>query len=273
MLAGFHRCRSVAVAAGAMAPITSRYKTIPLRLRSFSAHSNTRHASGSTTGPDFAGIPDSRKQHQGEEKWDEDLFRYTSGRWIYNETKRLEERRLDFNVPALIEVATAAVNRPRDQFQSICKLAEGGFNRVFELTMQDGLKVIARLPYPSTQPKTLATASEVATMDLVRKYEIPTPKIFAYSADASNSVGAEYMIMEKVSGRCSGDIWYDLPHDERVKILRQIVGIEAKLFAIPLPAYGSIYYDKDLPNHFERVQIEDDKKLCVGPDVSLQHWQ
>ena len=204
--------------------------------------------------------------------WDEDLFRYTSGRWIYNEAKRLEERRLDFNVPALIEAATASVNRPQEQFQSIRKLAEGGFNRVFELTMQDGLKLIARVPYPVTQPKILATASEVATMDLIRTHGIPTPSVYAYSADASNSVGAEYIIMEKVSGRCSGDIWYDISHEERVKILSQIVELEARLFGISLPANGSLYYDKDLPTDFERVPIGDERKLCIGPDVSLKHW-
>lgn len=165
------------------------------------------------------------------------------------------------------------MNRHQDDMQSIRKLAEGGFNRVFELTMRDGFQVIARLPYPSTRPKSLATASEVATIDLARSHGIPTPLIYGYSADADNPVGAEYILMEKLSGRCLGDIWFDLSDPDRVNLLGEMVSIEAKLFDISLPAYGSVYYEKDLPSGMGRVQLKElHSKLCVGPDVSYKHW-
>ena len=45
------------------------------------------------------------------------------------------------------------------------KRAEGGFKRVFLLTMDDGFEVIAKLPYPLTVPKSLTTESEVAKLD------------------------------------------------------------------------------------------------------------
>jgi hypothetical protein len=40
------------------------------------------------------------------------------------------------------------------------KLAEGGFNRTFLITMRDGFRMVARIPYPVTVPKYYAVASE-----------------------------------------------------------------------------------------------------------------
>jgi hypothetical protein len=47
------------------------------------------------------------------------------------------------------------------------KLAEGMFNKVFLMTMDDGREVIAKVPNPNAGPSDLTTASEVATMDYV----------------------------------------------------------------------------------------------------------
>ena len=41
---------------------------------------------------------------------------------------------------------------------------------------------------------------QVATMRYIAKRtSVPVPKIYAWNSDASNAVGAEYMVMEKVS--------------------------------------------------------------------------
>ncbi|KAF2999663.1 hypothetical protein E8E13_000796 [Curvularia kusanoi] len=83
-------------------------------------------------------------------------------------------------------------------------MAEGGFNRVFEILMKDSTTIIARLPYPSTFPRRLAVASEAATIDFIRAHGIPTPKILAY-ATGEKSVGSECILMEKLSGQPIGD--------------------------------------------------------------------
>ncbi|RMY17246.1 hypothetical protein D0867_06172, partial [Hortaea werneckii] len=191
----------------------------------------------------------------------------------YNEQKRLDERHLTFNVSALLAAAAESVGRRKEDTKSFRKLAEGGFNRVFEVTMRDGFRIIARLPYPSTQPKFLATSSEVATMDLVRRHGVPTPLVYKYCANANNPVGSEYMVMEKVAGRRLTDIWYELCDKERVRILGAIVDQEAKLFNVSLPAYGSIYRTSDLPESMSHAKLEADAgQFCVGPDASLEYW-
>lgn len=47
------------------------------------------------------------------------------------------------------------------------KISEGQYNKVFQLTMDDGREVIAKLPNPNAGRPYFTTASEVATMDFV----------------------------------------------------------------------------------------------------------
>ncbi|KAF4620166.1 hypothetical protein G7Y89_g14650 [Cudoniella acicularis] len=153
------------------------------------------------------------------------LFQYTSGRWLYNESQQLKERYLYFNVAELKKAAAAAVGKDASKVHRFQKLAEGGFNRAFELSI-DGCSVIARLPYPSTYPKHFSVASEVATMELVRSHGVPVPKVLGYSSTSDNAVGAEYIIMEKAVGRDLGDIWYELSEKERIKVVVQVARLD-----------------------------------------------
>jgi hypothetical protein len=138
--------------------------------------------------------------------------------------------------------------------------------------MEDGAFVLARLPYPSTSPRRLAVASEVATMDLVRSHGILTPRVLDYSIE-DNSVGSEYIIMEKLLGRPIGDAWFDLSEQERLQVLHDIVQLEAKMFNMKLPANGSIYYARDLPSDTHRIVIPGtNDHFCVGPSASRWWW-
>jgi hypothetical protein len=158
----------------------------------------------------------------------------------------MAERRMPFNVSELKRIAAKALNKPVEDVKMFRKIAEGGFNRILEVTMNDGASILARLPYPLTVPQRLAVASEVATLNLLRANGIPVPRVLAYST-GKNAVSAEYMLMEKMPGKPLSSIWVHLADDERFKILHQIVTMEAKLFAMELPASGSIYYSYDLP--------------------------
>ncbi|PWY77317.1 hypothetical protein BO94DRAFT_568281 [Aspergillus sclerotioniger CBS 115572] len=174
-----------------------------------------------------------------------DLFSYTSGRYLYNEKLRFEERHVEFNVEALREIAASAVGGKH--VVQLRKLAEGGFNRVFALTMDDGLDVIAKIHYPLTVPKTYSTESEVATLEFLRLKGIPVPRVYAYSSTSDNAVGSEYIIMEKAPGQPLERRWFELSPKERVRLVTSFVEIEQKLFAIPFASYGSLYY-KDNPS-------------------------
>lgn len=200
----------------------------------------------------------------------------------YNESLRLAERSLKFDVQELKRVAAATIHRNEADIKDFKKLAEGGFNRVFEITMKgDDTQILARLPYPSTIPKQLTVASEVATLDLIRCHGVPVPKVLDYSTDSDNPVGAEYMIMEKINGTPIADSWYTLTEEQQLKFLMGLVQLEGKLFAIDLPASSSVYYSHDLPSDMKSADIRPSQdvdittsrgEFYVGPVTTLKWW-
>ncbi|KAM5436338.1 hypothetical protein MferCBS31731_006031 [Microsporum ferrugineum] len=208
-----------------------------------------------------------RAQKSGE------LFKYTTGRWIYNERLRLTERYLEFDILALQKVVAAASSRCTSDIVSFVKLSEGGFNRLFQVTFSDGKHAIARIPYPSTGPQHYGVASEVATLDYLRLHGITTPKVYAWCSTQANPVGVEYIIMEKLGGIPLSDVWYTMTPKDQYKIMKQVVEWETRLMSLKFPASGSIYYQRDilsgegipLPDHSER-------QFCIGPIAHYSWW-
>jgi hypothetical protein len=103
----------------------------------------------------------------------DNLFSYSSGRFLYNEKLRLRERHMRFDVAALENAIAKHVGH--GNVQSIVKLSEGGFNRVLLATMEDGFRAIVKIPYWISVPKSYATASEVATLTFLRSKGVPVP--------------------------------------------------------------------------------------------------
>ena len=69
-----------------------------------------------------------------------------------------------FDVSALQRLAAASVSRDCNDILSMKRLGEGASNRAFLIEFRDGFKLVARVPYPVTQPSGLVVASEAATM-------------------------------------------------------------------------------------------------------------
>lgn len=205
----------------------------------------------------------------------------------YNDALRHSERRKIFNIPEFKRLAAHSINQSEHDLTGFKKLAEGGFNRTFLITMRDGFQFVARIPFPVTEPKTLLIANEVATMDFLRSHGFPIPKVFGYSTVADNPAGTEYIFMELVTGTNLGEIWFDLSEQEQKTIITNLVQLESKLMALRFPASGSLYYCDDLPSNHPRILIqhesesettpsnatnENPKQFCIGPDTSFRLW-
>ncbi|OAL34317.1 adenosinetriphosphatase [Fonsecaea nubica] len=161
----------------------------------------------------------------------ESFYRYSGGRWLWDEEKQLQARYRQFNVPELQRLAAKSVGA--QACVSMVKLAEGGFNRVFRLVMDDESVVIARIPYPIAGLAFRSTASEVATMDFARTVlKIPVPKVLAWSGSSKNPVESEYILMEEARGTPLYKVWEGLELGEKFKIVDDIVDIEKKLLSI-----------------------------------------
>ncbi|KDR80936.1 hypothetical protein GALMADRAFT_153330 [Galerina marginata CBS 339.88] len=214
-----------------------------------------------------------RRAFSGISNSPEDLFNYTSGRWLVNNDLRLAERRHEFNVDELCRLAAQSVGRTSQDIHTFVKLAEGGFNRTFLITMHDGFEMVARIPYPVTVPKFYTIASEVATMRFLRSSGLPVPEVYDYSPSSDNAAKTEYIFMEFIRGMNLGVVWPKLKESDIVSVLTQLVQLESRMMSIPFPAGGSLYYTKDLKKVPGNTGIPlDDERFSVGPDVRLQMW-
>ncbi|KAF8637446.1 hypothetical protein AX17_002811 [Amanita inopinata Kibby_2008] len=86
----------------------------------------------------------------------------------HRERYRYQEQPPSDHVDVLCRLAAQSIDRSLDDIVDFAKLAEGGFNRIFLISMRDGFQIVARIPYPATVPKYFSVASEVATMALLR---------------------------------------------------------------------------------------------------------
>ncbi|KAH7381697.1 hypothetical protein BKA66DRAFT_570821 [Pyrenochaeta sp. MPI-SDFR-AT-0127] len=202
----------------------------------------------------------------GNQMQDDDMFSYRAQRWLWNEPEQLHRRYLCFNLKELIRAAEEAAGSDVT-CSEVTKLPEGNFNKTFLMTMHNGYQLIARLPNPNAGRPHYTTASEVATMQYVRdRLQIPVPKVLAYSTQAStNSVGAEYIIMEKCPGVELGHLWDGVSGRQKVDIVRQLAAYLARLSKARFPHYGSLYFARDIP---EIKGTEVDDTFSVGPTTS-----
>jgi hypothetical protein len=92
-----------------------------------------------------------------------DPYVYTSGRWLHRDQLQREARLLKFDFSALCEKVISLCPGAH-KIRSYDK-KEGGFNRVFIFQMDNGARIVARIPFRIAGPEVLTTHSEVATMD------------------------------------------------------------------------------------------------------------
>lgn len=163
-----------------------------------------------------------------------------------NNNLRYAERRREFDAVELCRLAAQSVGRSSRDIDTFVKLAEGGFNRIFLITMHDGFEMVARIPYPVTVPKFYAIASEVATMRFLRSTGLTVPEVYDYSPSPDNAAKTEYIFMEFLKGTNLSDVFMELEESDIISVLRQLTQLESRMMSIPFPAGGSLYYAKDL---------------------------
>ncbi|RAH76776.1 hypothetical protein BO86DRAFT_413617 [Aspergillus japonicus CBS 114.51] len=185
-----------------------------------------------------------------------ELYQYQRYRWLTKDAEQLAARYRKFRLPALVDAAIEAAGHDASNCTKVLKCIEGQYNKSLILSMDNGQEVVARLPNPNAGPKFYTTASEVATRQFLRdRLAIPVPRIYAWSADEANAVGAEYILEEKASGQPLGLLWSDLPFSARSHIVDQVVDIEQRLTSVTFPRHGCIYFQSDLGSRPEHPSL------------------
>ncbi|KAG6889548.1 hypothetical protein C0995_016675 [Termitomyces sp. Mi166 len=202
----------------------------------------------------------------------EGFFQHTFGRWAVNEDFQLRRRYLKFDIDALKAADVSAVNGAKSVTE-MTKFHETDFSKVFSFTLDNGQKVMARLPTSMAGPARLVTQSQVATSEFARqRLGIPVPRTLAWCADRDQTdVGAEFIIEEAPSGvELSPEGWSELSLAERLDATREVWKIEKKMLDNPLPAYGSIFFREDAQSLENCVEV--DEEFAVGPSMDTSFW-
>ncbi|KAE8344995.1 kinase-like domain-containing protein [Aspergillus arachidicola] len=191
---------------------------------------------------------------------EEDLYRYTRRRWLCNEQKELSKRYVRFDLQELIRAALDVSDGSR-YCTRVLKCLEGLHNKAFILTMDNGVEVFAKLPNPSAGPARYTTASEVAAYDMLREvFKVPVPRVLAWSTDATNnSVGAEYIIQEKVQDVRLGSLWNQWPQKAKLNLIKQVDNL--------LSLTGDAK-----PLTVDSVAPEVLERFAIGPLTSAELW-
>ena len=196
----------------------------------------------------------------------DELFSFTRGRFVCNETREMSQRYIRFDVNELARLAAQAVGSK--SCVAIEKYPDGMYNKALLLTMEDGTQVVAKVPNPNAGRPHYTTASEVATLEFVcvtiaflqvtlpngsqvrNILGTPVPKVFAWNSRAQdNPVGAEYIIMEKLPGIPLDQVWAKLEIRDRFTIVKAIARYQKAWMSVSFTKYGSLYYAQDLDEH------------------------
>ncbi|KAL8820638.1 MAG: hypothetical protein Q9223_001182 [Gallowayella weberi] len=204
---------------------------------------------------------------RGVEIDENDLFDYTNGRFLNDEKAQFLKRRVVFDVSKLCDVASSVSNG-----SPVCTIEkmEGGFSKALLITMENKQSVIAKIPCHNAGRRMYSTASEAAVLQYVNLYTtVPVPALLAWSADATNPVGAEYIIMEKAPSIQLFKVWDDLAPASRLQLIKSLTQLEQKLANVRFPAYGSLYCRNSISKASERVplnqSLDPTGSFCVGP--------
>ncbi|OBT56584.1 hypothetical protein VE04_05637 [Pseudogymnoascus sp. 24MN13] len=204
---------------------------------------------------------------------DLDPYTYTSGRWLRHDKLQIDSRYIEFDFDALcrrvIELSPGATSI------ATYDKKEGGFNRVFIFTTDNGKTVVARLPFAFAGPPSLTTNSEVATIRYLQtNTSVPIPKILDWSDDPSNAIGSEYIIMERAAGTQLHQKWPTMAIGQKIRCIDAIYRKLKEVVGITFPAYGSIYFaDSSLDSTSKPTSKRPlDQDFSVGPHCSSRYW-
>ncbi|KAJ7099703.1 kinase-like domain-containing protein [Mycena epipterygia] len=215
----------------------------------------------------FPGMPD-------------DFENYKSGAWLYNDKIQRNNRFVKFDVAALIAVAVQTAGA--SSCTSFKFLADGTSNRLFDIRLDNGIELVAKLPFVIAGPVHLMTASEVATMMFAREIlELPVPRVYTWCSRAEETkVGWEYIIMQKVHGVQLMDRWWGIKGPAVMGVLKDLVAAEQKMTDTEFGMLGSLFLAKDLPEdtgspvlRFSTADKTMPRQYKIGPSVDRRFWR
>ncbi|MCJ1382441.1 hypothetical protein MMC17_005554 [Xylographa soralifera] len=196
-----------------------------------------------------------------------DPHTYTSGRWLRHDKLERDARYIKFDFDEL-----------RKRVVELCHGAssitsyeknEGGFNRVFIFTCDNGKRVIARLPTRVAGPCGVLRLTLIF-VPVQSSTTVPIPTILDWSDDSLNAIGSEYIIMEHAVGVQLHQKWPTMSGVQKIACIEAISRNIQQIAAIKFPVYGSLYFS-DVPiDSASKVPLA--QGFCIGAHCGTKYW-
>jgi hypothetical protein len=101
-----------------------------------------------------------------------------------------------------------------------------------------------------------------------QKTSIPVPRVLSWSADATNAIGAEYIIMEELPGVLLQNVWDEMEIADQLRCIQSLGHFCKELCEPRFPAYGSLF----LRDGGSLDTIPVDETYCIGPVCMPTQW-
>ena len=95
-----------------------------------------------------------------------------------------------------------------------------------------------------------------------------------------NTVGTEYMLMERVKGYQLSEVWDTMSEAQRFGLVKNLVEIETKLAKMEFTKHGSLYYKGTYPRggNIDPGELPSSKqgataKFVIGPTTERSFWE
>ncbi|KAF8152566.1 kinase-like domain-containing protein [Crassisporium funariophilum] len=127
-------------------------------------------------------------------------------------------------------------------------LTEGSFNKIYAVDLKTGSLVKSYI-FRATLPVEPGdkVRNEVATMEYIKQHtQIPVPTVIAYDSSSENTLGYEWILMQRIPGKQLSDIWSDLSDTSKRAIVRATANHVLQMRkSCTFRDIGGLYHDPD----------------------------
>lgn len=109
----------------------------------------------------------------------------------------------------------------------------------------------------------------------------PAPKVYTWDSCATNPVGVEYIIMEKMPGIQLRQVWSHMKLVEKMNLCLDLARYQSAWLSVTFSQFGGLYYTQDVrdlnPGQKTHLYIDEkgkkvqNSRFTVGP-ISSREW-
>ena len=135
--------------------------------------------------------------------------------------------------------------------------AEGAFNKLYTVRSPHILRhYLMRVTLP-VEPF-YKTESERATLAYIRKYtSVPVPSVIAYDSSSENSLGFEWLLLEKIDGIPLSEAWGNMDFDTKSRLSREMAHTVQQLSSLRFREIGNLYFSSVRDQVIDRILSSD----------------